>query len=494
MIKASETNQVKRQNRKTPIAKLVMVIFLFLLVGLYAIAINNLADNRVAIVAFITPIILLCMLTKFAPRLFLALLILSLPLSARFRFGTIAFHTGGAELAVAPIDFVLIGMLFWWGIESYGKLPKLQLRLTIVEKAFIILVLAHLPSLLIAPSVELALLEILRLLKMGILIAVLKHFIKNRNDLNFVIIILLLSLAVQGALAIIQTQFGAVIGLGFLGERDDVWIVSSGEYVASRAGGTMGHANALAHFFEMTLPLALAITIVKSTPRLSKLALVAFVLGLAGLYFTLSRGGWIGTAFGLLVVFLGNRQWRVKQQRRRLIIFALLALSGMVVFGIILWPDIMQRLAEFNSVSWLFRFRTFRVAFEIINDYPWLGVGANNYLQVSVPYSIDILTAWPNAIVHNAYLLILAEIGVFGFAAFLWFLWNLWRYARKIIRIREPFESSVALGIWAGILALLVHSLVGWLFRYDPVFTIFWFNVGLLVALSNLYRNELQSR
>ena len=158
MIKASETNQVKRQNRKTPIAKLVMVIFLFLLVGLYAIAINNLADNRVAIVAFITPIILLCMLTKFAPRLFLALLILSLPLSARFRFGTIAFHTGGAELAVAPIDFVLIGMLFWWGIESYGKLPKLQLRLTIVEKAFIILVLAHLPSLLIAPSVELALL------------------------------------------------------------------------------------------------------------------------------------------------------------------------------------------------------------------------------------------------------------------------------------------------------------------------------------------------
>ena len=485
--------QVSIQDRKPQLAKYGIFALLFLLIGLYAVAINNLTDNRVLVIMFITPIILVSMLTKFAPRLFLGLLVLSLSLSARFRLGTIAFHTGGAEAALAPIDFVLLGVLFWWGIENFGKVPMLTVRLTKLEKAFILLAIAQLPSLLIAPNVALAFLELLRLLKMGVLIAVLKHYIKTKRDLEFVVVIMLLSLAVQGVLAIIQTQFGASLGLGFLGERDNVWVVSSGAFVASRAGGTMGHANALAHFFELTLPLALAIILIKSTPRLSKLALAAFSAGLVGLYLTLSRGGWIGAICGLLIIFLGNHQWHVKQYRRRLIIYTLLAISGIIVLGSILWPSIVQRITEFNSISWLFRFRTFQVALEIIGDSPWLGVGANNYLQVSVPYSQDVLIAWPNAIVHNAYLLILAETGILGFSAFLWFLWNVWHQARNIIRTKKTFEASIGLGIWAGILALLIHSLVGWLFRYDPVYTLFWFNVGLLISLNNLRSSDQTS-
>lgn len=490
MISQSHSPNTETSTRRRLITYVGILLLFAFGVGVYAVMIRTVTDNRLFLVLFVVPVILSALFTKLAPRLFLGLLVISLSLSARFRLGDGAFHTGGAEAALAPIDFALFGLLFYWLAQHFRLPPRLTVGLTAIEKAYLIFALAHLPALLYAPDAGLAFLEILRLIKMGVLIFVLKQFVRNERDLSFVLSILLLTVFAQGALAFVQARFGSSIGLSFLGERDDVWVVSSGTFSASRAGGTMGHANALAHFFEMTIPLALAIFLNRASGQVRFMALLALAGGTVGLFLTFSRGGWVGSLVGILIVLLANPQLRIKRNRQRIVYYGILAGIALVVLSVFLWPTIQQRVAEFNTVSWLFRFRTYTVALEIIRDNLWFGIGVNNYLQVSLPYSSNVLIAWPEAIVHNAYLLVLAEMGILGFLTFLLLLWSIRRHVKRLVRTRKPPVDTIALGVWGGIVALLVHSLLGWLWRYDPVYTIFWFNVGLLVALSNLLRTD----
>lgn len=245
----------------------------------------------------------------------------------------------------------------------------------------------------------------------------------------------------------------------------------------------MGHANALAHFMEMTLPLALAITLSRLPNQLRAVATIVFGLGLLGLYMTLSRGGWGAALFGFAIVLLGNQQWRRKRERPRMVVYTLLTGLAALLIVTLLLPTLIARISQFTEMSWLFRLRTYDIAMQIARDHPLFGVGANNYLQVSAPYSEGILFAWPDAIVHNVYLLVLSETGIVGLMGFLVFLLATWRLARRLIRDPDHLKSTIALGVWGGICALLIHSMLGWLFRYDPIFTLFWFYIGLLIAL-----------
>lgn len=455
----------------------------FLLMGFYAVAIGLVDDNRIRLVGMVAPIFGAILFTQYARRILLILLVTSLVFAARFRLTGLDFHTGGAEAAIAPVDFAIAGLLFWMVMQAVREGKGPDLPITPVTLALPLLIIVHLPSLIVAANTWLALLEILRLIKMALLLLVIIHYIKTRRDLVFVIMLILFSIGIQGLLAFLQGQFGFSSGLGFLGERDDVWVVQGGSFVGSRAGGTMGHANALAHFMEMTLPLALAIILSRLPNQMRTVATIVFGVGLLGLYMTLSRGGWGAALFGFAIVFLGNPQWRKKRERSRMVVYTLLAGLAALIVGALLLPTVIARISQFTEVSWLFRLRTYDVAVQMVLDNPLFGVGANNYLQGSAPYSEGVLLAWPDAIVHNVYLLVLSETGIVGLIGFLLFLLATWRLARRIIRDPDHLKSTIALGVWGGICALLIHSMLGWLFRYDPVFTLFWFYIGLLVAL-----------
>lgn len=468
---------------KTRFIRLVVGAISFVGLGVYTVLLTSVNDSRIFFIGLVIPVFIGLVFTRYAPRILLGMLVLSLTLSARFRLTGIDFHTGGAEAAVAPIDFAILGLLFWMALKSFRDRTVFALPLTPLTLTFPLLIMAHLPSVWIAEEARLAFLEILRLLKMGVLVLVLSYYVKTEKDLLFVVKMLFISISIQGTLAILQAQVGFTAGLGFLGERDTVWVLERGEFAASRAGGTLGHANALAHFLEMMLPMALAAAISRLPTRLRGLSFAALCLGILGLYLTLSRGGWGATLIGFAVVLMGNRQWRIRGQRRRMFAYMLLILLFLAFLGLLLWPTIEQRITQFSAASWLFRLRTYDVALQMTRDHPWLGVGANNYLEIATQYSAEVLRAWPEAIVHNVYLLVLAETGIVGLFAFLIFLSAVLRQAVHLARDRDLLKATIALGVLGGLCALLVHSLLGWLFRYDPVYTLFWFHVGLLVVL-----------
>ena len=89
------------------------------------------------------------------------------------------------------------------------------------------------------------------------------------------------SVVLQGAFACLQVLKGAPLGLGFLGEQ--ALVEEEIDFAFQlRAVGTIGHSNILAYFFEITLPLMLALllTVRGAWERLLYLAAIERLAGL----------------------------------------------------------------------------------------------------------------------------------------------------------------------------------------------------------------------
>jgi O-antigen ligase len=287
--------------------------------------------------------------------------------------------------------------------------------------------------------------------------------------------------------------FRTSLGLDFLGEHQ-YWTISSGSVSVGRVGGTLGHANVLANFFEILTPIGFALILAGTRGRLRLLASLAVLSGIVGTFLTSSRAGWAALTIGLALVAFHYRK-RLLNARVALI----LLLMGLVVGGIAVASKdiVMARFTTFWEGSRLVRIVTAQTALNILQSHPILGVGANNYLEISSSYvelpSTSGLSAIAAALVHNILLLYGAELGLLGLASSVVLVLSIVRLGHQITRQGDSFLTSLSVGILAGIIALIAHGMWDWLFRYDPVYTLFWFSVGLLVALAKILRRERAS-
>jgi putative inorganic carbon (HCO3(-)) transporter len=489
----SAEGKITLSQHKRQIIRIGGAVLLAILAGAYAVGALSIDDFKVSLVLLAAPLTVGVLLVKEAPRLLLALLVLCLSFSARFRFGNAEFYPG-AEASLAALDFPLLGLLFLWLVELCLSKRRSRVRITTMAVAFLLYAIAHVPSLVLAPDPGLALLELIRLFKMAILILVIVHYVQSRTNLAIVLGTLFASAILQGVLAAGQWLSGSTLGLGFLGERETFWVIASGTTSFGRAGGTLGHANALAIFFEMVVPLALAIYLSRTRGWLRLLSLGALGAGSVGLVLTFSRAGWGALVIGLACVVLMTF-FVPGRQRRMALRYAPLVLAFVAILGFAFRDAILERLALYGSSSWLVRTGTYQVGWNMIESNPIWGVGANNYLVVSTDYlPMDMASVFASTPVHNILLLTTAEMGLVGLVAFLLVILSIARRVRNLVRANiHPF-SPIAIGIGAGIAAFLAHAMLDWLFRYDPIYTLFWFNVGLLIATGNIALKESRTQ
>jgi O-antigen ligase len=454
---------------------------------------TSVSDYRISLVLIATPTAFTLLALKSTSRIYLIVLVMSLSFSARLRFGGVEFHQGGAEAAFAPLDFPLLGLVLLWLAAFFThKQKKIMFRITGVGMAFLLLVLVHVLSVLVAYDSSLALLELIRLLKMGLVVLVVRHYVKTENDLRLVLSVLLGIMIVQGVLATVQTFFGTSLGLGFLGESDTILTGQQQGVVFGRAGGTLGHANALGYFYEMTLPIALGIFLWQGRSWLKTVSFCALGVGLFGAFLTYSRATWIAVLIGLGVVVVATTIMH-KRHRARNFRYATMALLVIVIIGVVFRDSITQRVTLFGQNSWVFRLQTFELAVNMFQEHPLLGIGANNYLAAVNAYNYTgaASTAALTAPVHNILLLLAAETGLLGISAFAILLASIGFRAYHIAKKRADLITPSAIGIFAGIIALMAHSMLDWLFRYDPVYMLFWFDIGLLLAAGNILKRPV---
>ena len=215
-----------------------------------------------------------------------------------------------------------------------------------------------------------------------------------------------LSAGFQALVAILQYAFQHSLGLWFLGESPLVvgqagvaTVVAQGhEYL--RAYGTFPHPNLLA----VWLLLGLWFAVVLRKKALFALMLIAFFL-------TFSR---VAIAVGALSLIF-------YMPKTKKIISAFLGI--VLTFSIIFWPQISSRLhIETSDEAVAQRVFYTEIAWQSFREHPITGIGIGQF----VPLLMERLPIYPDFIyqpVHNIFLLILAELGIFGLLAFLFLLY-----------------------------------------------------------------------
>ena len=234
-----------------------------------------------------------------------------------------------------------------------------------------------------------------------------------------------------------------------------------------RRRGVLDHPNNLAMLLNLALPFALLLAV---RPRLSgdrAFGLAVALIAGAALLFTQSRGAWLGTiatqpVFWLLLYLHTGRRltstdlrdWAGNHTR----LLAAIAMIGLALIAVALFYAIAIQPA------WLFRatlgprLETLRAAFDIFLDHPLTGAGPGAFGVLNEAYGIERPEAL--TIVHNAYLQVLADAGLFGALAVLaggvvvaTSMLRAWRRGRAD-------QRALVAACTAALLATLVHGLL----------------------------------
>jgi len=423
------------------------------------------------------------MLSRSVKRLCLALLILCVPINADVNFIYRPHHGGASGLGIHLIDIPLIGLCLYGLIDIARKRRPWTGQLTRAAFPLLGFLLCALVSLFNAADVQFGLFEIVRLIEAMLIFFIIGHLVNGDSEIHLILRILIIGLLLESAMALVQGYLGQSLGLSLLGESEKV-AEQHLETVGSvtRVWGTFGSSNIFAFYLQCIVPVPIALLFSRTTAASKMLWLIAAIAGTMALLFTLSRGGWLGFASSVVII-AGFHLFRGKLTLAKVMALACIGgLVGLLVFG---FSDlIFGRLFSDDGESAYLRVPMMQVAWAIIKAHPVLGVGINNYTVVMRTYdsTAERVSLWFDYPVHNEFLLLAAEIGLFGLVFFMAFMLSLFKIGWSAVKRhpRESIASQLTIGIMAGLIGFLVHCLGD--FPLLSNFTLFWVLAGLLCA------------
>ncbi len=248
-------------------------------------------------------------------------------------------------------------------------------------------------------------------------------------------------------------------------------LVIAGAELAIRSNFVLGlHKNATGAELSYAVTIAVELWLARAAARQPRRLLTLVLLGLiAGLVNSLSRGAWLGTIVGVLVLLLLRRQ-------TKLAIRSLIVMSPAIVVCWALLPKASREYAvDFGPGARNIeaRYTSLYYAWDLFRDHPILGVG------VGLRKTYD---------ATNLVLATMAETGVLGIvtftAVFVAFGWMVMRTRRRL-STTDPAFSLVAIGaaLMAGKLA---HGCVD--HYWSRVMLPVWAAAGMAVFAYNRVR------
>jgi O-antigen ligase len=223
------------------------------------------------------------------------------------------------------------------------------------------------------------------------------------------------------------------------------------------------------------------------------LLLLTFLLAICGVFFTFSRGSWLGALMalaGLILIY-------PKSTFRLLLLFVLVCsiLGISLLGGEFSWAyerltgEQGQQTAESRLIS-------NNALVGMIRDRPLVGWGYASHQTYGVQYITrvgDILPLWKQGITsHNTYLTIAAELGLPALVIYLfpvawWLIHSV--HARRHLP-REGFWSwRLVAVLWLSLLHMFVASNFSDLVTFHSFFTILWWMVlGLIASMVAPYQ------
>lgn len=284
------------------------------------------------------------------------------------------------------------------------------------------------------------------------------NFIFIKKSFIKIIDVLVFAAFLQSIIAIFQFIFQSSLGgpLYFLGERsfsvNTIGIstfISNGKEIL-RAYGTFPHPNVLAFFLSVTLVFAVSsILKLKTEKRVYLYSFLSLPIFLA-LLLTASRVIIFLTLIVLILLFIKSKKY---------ILYSILGLIIISSLYLLLFSGRFLSIGPiFEAIS--IRVDLIKVSLKLLNENPLFGVGLNNtFLSTEFNNSLPIYARFQP--VHNIYLQIILQIGLFGGLITALFLWRLVSMAKRLF-IKSIFPSFVV-GL------LVFEILIIGLFDHFPV-------------------------
>ena len=245
--------------------------------------------------------------------------------------------------------------------------------------------------------------------------------------------------------------------IGFYGFKGGIFaMMTGGQWMVLGPRGTFFEANTeVALVLNMSLPLTFYLAKEEERRWLRNLLRAVFVLTIIAVPFTYSRGGVVGLAVVLGVMFI--------RDRARYVLIPL-ALAGLVAFSTFAPQQFFDRIDTLRNYeedrSANLRFMTWRMGYEIAKDRPVFG-GGFHVFRFRSTYDIY-LPEYPSIAhdAHSIYFNLLGEHGWFGLALFLGLVVST---LASLERLRRLGSRNAALGWASNYARMLQASLLAWL-------------------------------
>lgn len=398
-------------------------------------------------------------------------------------------------------DFLIILLLFLWGTRSSFKFKAFSWR-KLSKADWFLLVFGVISAMSLWPADNREL-GVFRLIKLGEMVALYYYISSSAGRIfqysqSFTII--MFSGLWQAGLAIGQAIKQASLGLRWMGESvlrtnfQGVAVVPTAEGKFLRAYGSTPHPNILAawlflaifSFYSWYLYPAKSDEVGTAKPLFNGVNLqkdrswwalaVIYVPLLWGFFFTFSRvaiGLWMaGVVACAGLILLRRKHYHLNPVfLKRIRNLILVSLGTVLVFSYFYWPQVQSRIhisGEEQAVTQRIAYN--KIAGAVTENNPWLGIGVGQFVWKMFDNFPD-HPAYFYQPVHNIYLLVSSETGLWGVAAFLAFIFCLiYRYL-LVTKLAEVWPLSF-LVVFLSILVMGLFDHFLWTIQQGEI--IFW--------------------
>jgi O-antigen ligase len=251
-----------------------------------------------------------------------------------------------------------------------------------------------------------------------------------------------------------------------------------------RVTGPFPGCNAMGVYLAGLTPFILGLALFSTRLRLKTIFFAASVFGGIGAYLTFSRGALLGIIMAAIFLVIINKN--------KLMISLLIAMF--LVFPFVIPKNVKDwaKSVNYNPVIMLTcqtRLSIYRNTLNMIRHHPLLGVGINTFSRNYGKYRLaEVEANFQTAdgyYAHNNFLHMAGETGLPSLAVFLAFLvivfGSIWGSFK---RISDPFLRACSISVFAALIAYLVNGFTETNLYYSRIVMIFWFLIGLGLALS----------
>ncbi|MGM0410231.1 MAG: O-antigen ligase family protein [Bacillota bacterium] len=245
-----------------------------------------------------------------------------------------------------------------------------------------------------------------------------------------------------------------------------------------RLTSTYNNANTAGSYFMMIALFAFSYLLFNKNKKYKIISFMYFLSSTILLMLTYSRGAWLGYIFGIilaLMIFI----YRLETNKSRIIM--IVSFLILVTLSVLLLPtSVIERFKSIDNLeskSINQRLIQYKVGFNILKDYPILGVGIGRFSEIFNEYKIEGAKSFRH--IHNIYLDVAVETGLLGFFTMVIIIY---KSIIKKIFININNKKGFGFGFLLIFIGNIVHNSVDWTFLHSMVglnliiIAALWFN------------------